>query len=279
MEVRKTLKHYMNGAFVRSESGKTFSLQLKKGVINLSEGTIKDLRNSFGSTIQGANTWSGKSPFNRSQILYRLGEILSSRRTEFIEVLSSLKVKKTKLQWEKDFDQGVDNLVFYAGFCDKFSSLLGTLNPVSGPFHNFTSVEPMGATLYYLKGEVSFSLLLHDLAALLAAGNSSTVIICNELGALGSALAEAMETCDLPAGVLNILTTNQSEALIEGGSKHMEVQAFIGRGLSKREWSEVGINSAENLKRLVNLDEVPQLDLSTIRQLVEFKTLWHPQAL
>jgi aldehyde dehydrogenase (NAD+) len=146
--ITKTPKVYVGGQFIRSESGRVFPIhktKLKGEALlgNIPQCTRKDLRNAVEAAAKAGPDWAQRTPYNRGQIIYRLGEMLESRSAEMAEALV-ISGAATKVAAAKEVTAAVDRLIYYAGWADKFEQVLGNTNPVAGPFFNFTVAEPMG---------------------------------------------------------------------------------------------------------------------------------------
>ena len=144
LPITKTPKPYVGGAFIRSESGRTFPVQDAAGnfYANMPQCTRKDLRNAIEAAAKAGPGWAKRTAYNRGQILYRLGEMLEARRQEMIDTLVLFGGNKAAAA--RELDTSVDRLVYYAGWADKYEQVLGNVNPVAAPYFNFTVSEPMG---------------------------------------------------------------------------------------------------------------------------------------
>lgn len=270
MNVVKTVKLFIDGAFVRSESGHTFVCNQGSG-LRLCQASRKDLRNAVQAARSGFGIWSQQTAYLRGQILYRMAEMLQSRPGEWAEVLPD------REQWQ----QGVDRLVYYAGFSDKYQQLLGCTNPVSGPFFHSTRVESRGVQAVIATGlQVDLPGLLDAMAAALAAGNSLVLVLTGAQSALIGPLSEVVATADIPPGVVNLLSTSKDEwAEVLGG--HHEVRGLCLLGSQRRLepevaelWPKIHEWGADHLKRLTLTP--PQQCLEAITPYLEYKSLWQP---
>lgn len=251
--VRKTYKMYINGAFVRSESNRSLVHTVSGSEINTPRATRKDVRDSVKAALDSQQAWSGRTAYNRGQILYRMAEMLEGRAPSFT----------------KDVGPAVDCLVHYAGWADKYAQLLGTVNPVAAPYFNFTYPEPVGVVaLACGPGLLS---LVSGLASAIVGGNSVLAVAADESAVDACEFGEVLATSDLPAGVVNILVGRQSETL-PTIAKHMDVQSigFFDRAICE----EIRFDAAENMKRLIQLRDKPCL--AAIMDFQEMKTVWHP---
>ena len=110
---------------------------------NVCRASRKDFRNAVVAARKAQSGWAGRTAFNRGQILYRMAEMLESRRESFIERLIEIPGYSKKAA-EAEVDVSVDRLVWYAGWADKFAQVFGSTNMVASPHFNFTFPEAMG---------------------------------------------------------------------------------------------------------------------------------------
>jgi acyl-CoA reductase-like NAD-dependent aldehyde dehydrogenase len=274
IDINKTYKLYIGGAFPRSESGRAYEVKgsNKKFLANPALASRKDLRDAVVAAKSAQAGWAGATAFNRGQILYRIAEIMQGRSEQFVEEISALEgvtSKVAKLQVE----EAIDTWVWYSGWCDKLSSIAGSQNQVSGPFYNFTTPESLGVVAIFAESKPSLLGAVRTLAPVLAGGNS-TVLIASEAYPLPAiTLGEVLATSDIPAGVVNILTGKTSELYPWVGS-HMEIDGVDVAGLSKKQEEELRLVGADNLKRIARFSAInhPERILSFMEQ----KTIWHP---
>ncbi len=273
MRVPKTIKLFINGAFPRTESGRSFSFLAADGsnYANLCESTRKDLRSAVDAARAAFPSWATRSAYNRGQILYRMAEVASSRRAEVEECLESV-FGLSEREAASQAGAFIDAFVYFAGFTDKFQQLIGSVNPVSGPHHNFTTPEPVGVVGFLPAAEMSFAPFAAQLAAILASGNTVVSTMPGKLGPMLAPLAEIFATSDLPAGVVNLLTESKPD-LYKHMASHMEVQAVCaGDSSTLVEVKKLGV---ENMKR-VAYPRSESEQLASILDFVEYKTVWHP---
>jgi acyl-CoA reductase-like NAD-dependent aldehyde dehydrogenase len=276
LRVAKTIKLFINGEFPRTESGRSFPVyyaKSKKLYANLCLASRKDFRNAISAARGAQKSWSSKSAYNRGQILYRMAEMAEGRRAELQEVLSDTLGLTTAVA-QTQVNAAIDALVYYAGFADKFSQLIGAVNPVSGPHHNFTTPEPVGTVVYIAPEKFDLSQLVRALSAIICSGNSVVAIMQKEGAAILASLAEIFATSDLPKGVLNLLSGDLAELSSHVGS-HMEVESVCYDGTNKNVLKELQELAVGNFKRMVPSLEKKN-NLSNILAFVEYKTVWHP---
>ena len=274
IDVNKTYKLFIGGAFPRSESGRVYEIKgaNKKFIANPSLASRKDLRDAVVAAKSAQAGWANATAFNRAQFLYRIAEIMEGRSEQFVDEICALEgitTKAAKLQVE----EAIDTWVWYSGWCDKLSSVTGSLNQVSGPFYNFTTPEPLGVVAIFAENKPSLLGVVRTLAPVLAGGNSAVLIASENFPLPAITLSEALATSDVPGGVVNILTGKSAELAPWVGS-HMEIDGVDVAGLSKKQEEELKLVGADNLKRIFrfNSENHPERILSFMEQ----KTVWHP---
>lgn len=274
MKVNKTIKLYIGGKFARTESGRSFESMDKKGnyLAHLCQASRKDFRNTVDAAKAGASAWSSLTAYNRSQIIYRMAEMLQTKDDEFAELMTAT-TKLTPATAKKEVQKGIDALVYFAGFCDKYQQMIGAVNPVAAPYHNFTTPEPMGVTVL-IDGEFNFEKLLSNIASILVGGNSLIVLIGDECPAILGPLSEVLATSDVPPGAVNLLNGDLEE-LVPHIAAHREVRAISVQKKGPALIKEIRTNSIENLKRVIPY-ESDYKSLKPILSHVEHKTVWHP---
>ena len=274
LPVAKTYKLFINGAFPRSESGYTLPVRDKEGQLlaNISKASRKDLRDSVRAARSAQEPWASRTAYNRGQILYRIAEMMEARRNEFVSVLESTGAKRKEAV--EQVEEAIDRWVWYAGWADKIHHVLGTVNPVAGPYFNFTMPEPTGVVAVVAPEEPALLGLVSRLAPIIVSGNTTVVVIDAEAGLAAVTLAEVLATSDLPGGVVNLLTGDKQELLpwILG---HLDVNSVDLTGAPNDIDHAVLEESAVNVKRTVwgdTADESPYV----IADFLEMKTVWHP---
>jgi acyl-CoA reductase-like NAD-dependent aldehyde dehydrogenase len=142
--VLKTYKLYIGGQFPRTESGRYYELKDKKKKLlaNVCLSSRKDLRNAVVAARSAFGGWSGRSAFNRSQIIYRIAEMLEGRKAQLIDEL--VQQGSTAVQAKNEVAAGIDRIIYYAGWCDKYTQLFSSVNPVASSHFNFSVPEPTG---------------------------------------------------------------------------------------------------------------------------------------
>ena len=273
LDVKKTYKLFIGGAFPRSESGRSYELKSKRGefIANPAQASRKDLRDAVLAAKSAQVGWAGATAFNRGQILYRIAEMLEGRTTQFVdEIVATTGVSNSVAKQE--VSAAIDLWVWYAGWCDKITSVSGNNNPIAGPYYNFTVPEPLGVIGIIAEEKESLLGLVRSLAPVIAGGNSVVLIASQSRPLAAVTLAEVLATSDLPAGVVNILTGFKSE-LAPWLASHMEIDGLDLSG-STESIAELRKSGAENLKRIHAFDNAVSPD--RILAFMEFKTIWHP---
>ena len=265
VEVRKTYKLFINGEFVRSESGRAYRFD---GNINIPRGSRKDLRDAVRAARGAVSGWSARTAMNRGQILYRAAEMLDGRRAQFVELLGSARAA------HKEVDDAVEALVWYAGWTDKLAQVIGATNPVSGPYFNFTIPEPTGVVGIIAPEEPALVGLVRRMAPALCGGNALVVLAPEQTPLPALTLAEVLATSDLPEGVVNVLSGFRKE-LLPWLASHMDVNAVDVAGCTPDEVMEIEKAAADNVKRVVK-HAAGEMSPYLITAFMEMKTVWHP---
>ena len=274
IDVNKTYKLFIGGAFPRSESGRVYEIKgaNKKFIANPALASRKDLRDAVVAAKAAYSGWANATAFNRGQILYRVAEIMQGRSDQFIDEICALEGVTTKVA-KIQVEEAIDTWVWYSGWCDKLSSVSGSLNQVSGPFYNFTTPEALGVVAIFAENKPSLLGVVRTLAPVIASGNSAVLIASESYPLPAITLSEVLATSDVPAGVINILTGKIAELAPWVGS-HMEIDGVDVAGLSKKQEEELKLVGADNLKRIFRFS--PTNHPERILSFMEQKTVWHP---
>ena len=279
LNVLKTYKIYIGGAFPRTESGRYYELKNKKNetVANVCLSSRKDFRNAVVAARAAFGAWSGKSAFNRSQILYRIAEMLEGRKAQFIEELVAQGI--TAKAAETEVLQSIDRLVHYAGWCDKYIQLFSSVNPVASSHFNFSVPEPTGVVSVIADEKSSLLGLVSVICPIIAGGNVCVVLASEKLPLCAITFSEVLATSDLPGGVVNVFTGTSNE-LHSHFSSHMDVNAVVYCRDNKDEIKTIAENASLNVKRSFfwNKDWTKDENQNPylILDLQEIKTTWHP---
>lgn len=280
LEIQKTYKIYIGGQFPRTESGRFYPLKNKKGdvIANVCLSSRKDFRNAVVAARGALGGWSSRAAFNRSQILYRIAEMLEGRKEQFIAELVTQGLTPKAAQEEVALS--VDRLVYYAGWCDKYQPLLSSVNPVASSHFNFSVPEPTGVVAIIAPEESALLGLVTAIAPAIAGGNTCVVLASESKPLTAVTFAEVLNTSDLPGGVVNILTGSSNE-LYSHFSTHMDVNAVTYYRNNKDEIKAIRENAALNVKRVfvydkLNLSDDKSQSPYMIYDLQEIKTTWHP---
>jgi acyl-CoA reductase-like NAD-dependent aldehyde dehydrogenase len=266
--VRKTYKLYIGGAFPRSESGRSYPVTSPSGdVVHAAQASRKDLRDAVLAARAALGGWSAATAYNRGQVLYRVAEMLEGRRDQFAAYTSPAEV-----------DAAIDRWVHYAGWADKYAQVVGSTNPVAGPYFNFSLPEPTGVVGVLAPQDSSLLGLVSVLAPVLATGNTAVVVASQDRPLPAISLAEVLDTSDLPGGVVNLLTGFTAE-LAPWLAAHRDVNALDLTGAAPGMRADLQASAADNVKRVyVPRDEdwAAAPGLSRLNAFVETKTVWHP---
>jgi len=285
LNVRKTYKLYINGEFPRTESGRFYAVKNDGELLaNACRGSRKDLRNAVVAARKAQSGWSGKTAYNRGQILYRIAEVCEARAAELSDELR--KQGSSAADARKEVDAVIDRWVYYAGWSDKYAQVFGSVNPVAGPYYNFTVPEPTGVVGVVAPEEPSLLGLVSRIAPAIVGGNTVVAITSESRPLAAITLGEAFETSDVPGGVINLISGLKSE-LVPWLAAHMDVNAIDATGVNDEMFAAVQKTAAENVKRVVRFDgeSIGWADASrsqspyAIFDFQEMKTVWHPMGM
>jgi acyl-CoA reductase-like NAD-dependent aldehyde dehydrogenase len=282
LDVKKTYKLYIGGDFPRSESGRTFVVNDAKGsfLANAAQASRKDARDAVKAARSAFGGWSGRTAYNRGQVVYRIAEVLEGRREQFegeLRAAEGLTAAKARTY----VDAAIDRLVWYAGWADKIAQVTGSANAVAGPYFNHSAPEPTGVVAIVAPSGPLLG-LVSVVAPVIVTGNTCVVIASEPHPLTAITLGEVMATSDLPGGVVNVLTGSVAE-VAPWLASHMDVNGIDLTGVADAELArDLEVAAAENLKRvrrpgLEDLLAAPPLDRMT--RFLEIKTVWHPMGL
>jgi acyl-CoA reductase-like NAD-dependent aldehyde dehydrogenase len=285
--VRKTYKLYIGGAFPRTESGRAYEVFGARGELlaNACRGTRKDIREAVRAARKAFPGWAAKTAYNRSQVLYRIAELMEGRRDQFVaEVMASEGI--SRLRATRSVDAAIDRWVWYAGWADKYAQLIGTVNPVAGSYFNFSIPEPTGVVGIVAPESSSLLGLVSRVAPAVVGGNAVVVLASETRPLPAVTLGEVLATSDVPGGVINILTGLKRE-LVPIVAAHMDVNALDTWGVPTDLRTSVETTAVENVKRVARpprgaderfdwLDNARAQRPEWIAGYLEIKTVWHP---
>jgi acyl-CoA reductase-like NAD-dependent aldehyde dehydrogenase len=284
VEVRKTHKLFVGGAFPRSESGRTYEATNSQGefLANVAKASRKDARDAVLAARTGFNSWSKATAYNRGQVLYRIAEVMEGRKDQFISDIQDAEAVSAK-KAATQTDQAIDRVLWYAGWADKYAQVLGNTNPVSGPFFNFSIPEPTGVVAAVAPQDSSLLGLISVIAPIITSGNSVIVIASTASPIPAITLSECLATSDVIAGNINILTGDPAE-IMPSLASHGDVNALDLTGITDSELQKaLQIEAAGTVKRVrsapVNPDWRATPSLSRLRAFTEVKTVWHPMGM
>lgn len=280
LDVMKTYKLYVDGKFPRTESGRYYVLKDAEGksVANVCRGSRKDFRDAVVAARKAQPAWAAKSAYNKGQILYRIAEMLEGRKAQFVAEL--ILQGSTQMEAEQEVNLSIDRLLYYAGWSDKYIQVFSSVNPVESSHFNFSLPEPMGVISILSPENFGLIGLVSTIAPAIVGGNTVVILASKEKPLSAVTFGEVLNSSDVPAGVVNILTGFRSE-LLSHFSNHMDVNACVYCGNEEEEIKKIKINSSLNVKRAVinatndwmkeNFQGPYQ-----IMDLQEIKTTWHP---
>ncbi|MEA2518737.1 MAG: hypothetical protein QOF49_817 [Chloroflexota bacterium] len=288
IDVRKTYKLYIGGAFPRSESGRSYAILAANGdpLANACRASKKDLREAVRAARKAFQPWADKTAMNRGQVLYRVAELMEGRRDQFVaEVSAAERVREPKAR--EIVDRSIDRWVWYAGWADKIAQVLGSSNPVAAPYFNFTIPEPTGVVGIVAPESSSLLGLVSRLAPPLVAGNAVVVLSSQTRPLPAITLSEVLATSDVPGGVINVLTGVKTE-LVPWLAGHVDVDSIDVWGVPPDLRTETELIAADNIKRIARrpagvsdakfdwLDDRAAERPEWIAAYLEMKTVWHP---
>jgi acyl-CoA reductase-like NAD-dependent aldehyde dehydrogenase len=288
IDVRKTYKLYIGGAFPRSESGRSYVIRAADGspIANACRASRKDLREAVRAARKAADGWADRTAMNRGQVLYRVAELMEGRRDQFVaEVAQAEGIEEAKSH--ELVARAIDRWVWYAGWADKISQVLGSANPVAAPYFNVTIPEPTGVVGLVAPEHSSLLGLVSRLAPPLVAGNAVVVVASETRPLAAITLTEVLATSDVPGGVVNVLTGLKGE-LGPVMAGHVDVDAIDVWGVPDALRTDVELTAADNVKRLSRrpagvsdarfdwLDDRATERPEWIAAFLEMKTVWHP---
>ena len=288
IDVRKTYKLYIGGAFPRSESGRTYVVETPGGepLANACRASRKDLRDAVRVARKAFEPWAARTAMNRGQVLYRVAELMEGRRDQFVaEVAAGEGLSAGRAR--DAVDRSIDRWVWYAGWADKLGQVLGNSNPVSGSYFNFTIPEPTGVVGVVAPERSSLLGLVSRLAPVVVSGNVAVVLASESRPLAAVTLTEVLATSDVPGGVISLLTGHKSE-LVPVLAAHVDVDAIDTWGVAADAQTEVESSAADSVKRLARrprgvaderfdwADDRAAQRPEWIAAFLEMKTVWHP---
>jgi acyl-CoA reductase-like NAD-dependent aldehyde dehydrogenase len=278
VKIRKMYKLYINGAFARSESGRSDQIDGE----NVAHASRKDVRDAVVAARAAHEKWAAQAPALRGLVLYRLAEMIEARRSELAEQLSAGGTVDDAAA-QREVTASIDRTVWYAGWCDKYLALAASRNPVAGPHFNFSTPEPTGVVALLAPDEPALLGLVTAVLPALVSGNAVVAVAGERDPRTAVVFAECLATSDLPGGACNILTGLRSE-LAPVLAAHMDVNALGAFGLDPDAEKRLGVLAAENVKR-TRFEDAPAPaawfeerfdDLERVLAYTELKTIWHP---
>jgi acyl-CoA reductase-like NAD-dependent aldehyde dehydrogenase len=288
IDVRKTYKLYIGGAFPRSESGRSYVVRAADDtpLANACRASRKDLRDAVRAARKAFDGWADKTAMNRGQVLYRVAELMEGRREQFVaEVAAAEGLREAKAR--ETVSRAIDRWVWYAGWADKIAQVLGSSNPVAASYFNFTIPEPTGVVGVVAPEQSSLLGLVSRLAPPIVAGNAVVVLASETRPLPAVTLTEVLATSDVPGGVVNVLTGLKRE-LVPILAGHVDVDAIDVWGVPDDLRTDVELVAADNVKRLARrpagtadakfdwLDDRAAERPEWIAAFLEMKTVWHP---
>ncbi|GAC1618231.1 MAG: aldehyde dehydrogenase family protein [Vulcanimicrobiaceae bacterium] len=285
LDVRKTYALFVNGAFVRSESGASDVVGAGADAATVARATRKDMRDAVVAARAAHARWAGRTPYARGLALYRLAELMDARRAEFVERLRAGE-RLSEDDALRETTAAVDHALWYAGWCDKYVTVLSSRDPVAGPFVTSHAPEPLGVVGLLAPDSPSLLGLVSALLPALVSGNAVVAVASETDPRTAIVLAECLATCDLPPGTANVLTGRRIE-IAPHLARHGDVDVLVGYGLDVPFAAELGRLSADDGKRThfvgasshADFYATEAQDLAQVERFVWHKTIWHPAAI
>jgi acyl-CoA reductase-like NAD-dependent aldehyde dehydrogenase len=281
LAVRKTYKLYVNGAFPRSESGRSYEVTDAKGgfLANAAWASRKDARDAVVAARSAFARWSGTTAYNRGQVLYRVAEVMEGRHAQFCEEVAAGEGLSSS-RARAAVDAAIDRWVWYAGWTDKLAAVVGSANPVAGPYFDFSLPEPTGVVAVLAPQQSSLLGLVSVLAPVITGGNTAVVVTSKSRPLPAVTLGEVMATSDVPGGVVNLLTGDAAE-VGPWLAEHADVDGIDLTGAPARQAMELERMAAGTIKRVVRPpaaepDWTAEPGLGRMTSFLETKTVWHP---
>jgi acyl-CoA reductase-like NAD-dependent aldehyde dehydrogenase len=281
LPVLKTYKIFIGGKFPRTESGRYYVLKAPKtseALANICQSSRKDFREAVLAARNAQSSWAGRSAYNRSQILYRIAEMLEGRAAQFVAEM--VQQGYTEANAKVEVATSIDRLVYYAGWADKYQQVFSSVNPVASSHFNFSVLEPTGVVSILAPQDTALLGLISTIIPAITGGNAVIALAPRDLPLCAVTLAEVLATSDLPGGVVNLLTGDRGE-LLEHFANHMDVNAVVYCGDDATERATVRTKAALNVKRAIVYDRRDWLGEDAqspyfILDTQEVKTTWHP---
>lgn len=272
LEVRKTYKLFIGGAFPRSESGRTTPVTAPDGrlLAHVAQASRKDVRDAVRAARGAQGGWDGRTPYNRGQIIYRIAEVLEGRAAQLTAELEAVGIAPAAAR--ADVEGAIDAAVYWAGFTDKLDALVGGVNPVAGPFLNLSTTVPLGVCALACP-DTGVRGVLSLVCPAIMAGNAVVALAGGPAALVTSTLGEVIATSDVPGGVVNLLTGDHAQ-LLPWLADHDDVDLIDLSGAPEGSAPDLEARAAENLKRTVRTGGVE--DLRTAMAFCEIRTVWHP---
>ncbi|MFZ9840418.1 MAG: aldehyde dehydrogenase family protein [Candidatus Nanopelagicales bacterium] len=272
IEVKRTAKLFINGAFPRSESGRSYPVSGANGefLVNVANATRKDARDAVVAAAAAQPKWAAATAYNRGQILYRMAEMLQGRSAQFVEELKAAGVKNPADQ----VTEAIDRIIWYSGWSDKLAMTNGSANPVAGPYFNFSIPEPTGVIAIVVAEQPPLLAIVDQICAAIVSGNTVVALAPQSAPLVAVSFAEVLATSDLPAGVVNLLTCDSDE-IATWLASHLEVDGIDLSGVTDANFkTKLESEAAINLKRVLrDFNDGYQ----AMKTWLEIKTVWHPQ--
>jgi len=279
ISIDQTAKLFIGGKQVRPDSGYSLPVFDASGVhiAEIPDGSRKDIRNA----VEAANkavTWSGAAAHNRAQVIYFIAENLQSRATEFADRICQLTGKSSK-DAENEVNLAINRIFSAAAWADKYE---GQIHVPPQRIVTLAMKEALGNIAIVAPEEAGFLGLISTIMPAIAMGNRVIVVPSRETALLATDFYQILNTSDVPAGVINIITGDR-ESLTDTLAKHYDVDGFWYWGTAQGS-KFVEFESAATMKRtwvnhgkLYDWTSEEQINSDLfLRHAVEIKNVWVP---
>ncbi|WOI55366.1 aldehyde dehydrogenase family protein [Palleronia sp. LCG004] len=204
--IDRTAKLFVGGKQARPDSGYSYAVQGAKGPSGLAGlGNRKDIRNAVEAAGK-AGGWGRATGHNRAQILYYLGENLSARAAEFADRLKGFGARGKVA--ETEVETAIRRCFWYAAQADKFD---GAVHQTKSAHVTLAMPEPLGVMGLVCPTGAPLLGVLGLVLPAIAMGNRVVVVPSQVHPLAATDLYQVLETSDVPAGVVNIVTGPRDE--------------------------------------------------------------------
>jgi aldehyde dehydrogenase (NAD+) len=270
--IDRTPKLFIGGKQARPDSGYSRLIYDPEGDVlgEVGDGNRKDIRNAVEAARAALPGWSAATTYNRAQVLYYLAENLAARATEFALRIA----QSTREDGQAEVARVIDVLFEAAAWCDKFEGRVHT-PPLRGA--TLAVPEPIGVVGVACAVDAPLLGFVELVAPLLAMGNTVVAIPSESHPLSATDLYQVVDTSDVPAGVINIVT-GERDPLALVLAEHDDVDAlwYVGTPFGR---AAVETASAGNMKRTWTHTEPAEIFMAeALREATHIKNIWLVQS-